>query len=229
LTYFRQLHDPHSRAFTYLLGDLTARAALLVDPSPGQGTLYLALLDEFQGKLVAILFTHVHKAADSTGLRELQSATEARILLGRNDALPDAPIAGTLNDGEAVTFGNQVVHCLATPGHTSGSMSYQWHDRLFVGDTLPLNQKPVGCEAADEDGGLLFDSIGRRLMPLPDEMLVYPGHDFGGRRVTCIGEERESCIACTGASRDEFIAIRRHSVPSPDIGQRASQPRRSLA
>jgi glyoxylase-like metal-dependent hydrolase (beta-lactamase superfamily II) len=100
-------------------------------------------------------------------------------------------------------------------------MCYHWRDRVFTGDTLPIVAR--GTATTDnEDPGSLFDSLTRKLLTLPDETLVYPGHDFAGRRVSCIGEERDANPVLTGASRDEFIARfrpasafgnRTHSIP----------------
>jgi sulfur dioxygenase len=227
MTHFRQVRDHRSRAFTYLLADATLREAVIIDPAAGQGTLYLALLDEIQARLGHILLTHLHRGSDAAGLPELQGATAARIVCGRNCPVPAALAVTRAGEGDVVVFGNQVVHCRATPGHTPGCMSYQWHDRLFVGDALALSGFPDADEAAEEDAGALFDSITRKLMPLADETLVYPGHDFSGRRISCIGEERDANPGFTGTSRDEFIGKRGQPLPRTDAYIHASSPRRS--
>jgi sulfur dioxygenase len=226
MSHFRQLRDQRSRSFTYLIADATAREAVIIDPCPGQGTLYLALLDEIQARLARILLTHVHRGGDLAGIPELQSATGAQLICGRACPLPSAFAPTAVADGDVVTFGDQLIHCRTTPGHTLGCVAYQWRDRLFVGDVLSLADFPDGSESAEEDSGVLFDSITRKLMPLADETLVYPAHDYSGRRVSCIGEERDDNPAFTGTSRDEFIGKRRRLARAESIIHAAS-PRRS--
>ncbi len=110
-----------------------------------------------------------------------------------------------LNDGDVLMLGEQRIMVIATPGHTAGSVSYLWQDRVFTGDALLIN----GCGRTDfqgGDAGTLYDSITQRLFTLADETLVYPGHDYQGRRVSCIGQEKPSMRAWLGNCAMNLLA-----------------------
>jgi glyoxylase-like metal-dependent hydrolase (beta-lactamase superfamily II) len=201
MVHFRQLHDARSRSFAYLLADVDRREAVIVDPAAGQATLYLALLDELRSQLTHVLLTHVHgnvaKGADEWRGKAVLVASR-RCGLTQTEWLAD--------DRAVVAFGDEILHCRATPGHTAGCVSYLWRDRVFTGDALLIGD--CGSSSADGgDAGMLFDSITRKLLPLPDETLIYPAHDSAGRRVSCIGEQREANSKLAGTTRDEFIAV----------------------
>jgi glyoxylase-like metal-dependent hydrolase (beta-lactamase superfamily II) len=100
-----------------------------------------------------------------------------------------------------------VIHVLGTPGHTPACLSYLWRDRVFTGDAL-LIRACGRSDLPDADAGALYDSITQRLMVLPGDTLVYPGHDGHGRTVSTIAEEREHNPCVAGRSRDEFITQR---------------------
>ena len=111
-----------------------------------------------------------------------------------------------LDDGNVVAFGKESLLVIATPGHTPGSSCFLWHDRLLTGDTLLIG----GCGRTDfqqGDPGSLYDSITHRLFTLPDDTLVYPGHDYKGRRVSTIAEEKATNPRMAGKSREQFIEI----------------------
>jgi glyoxylase-like metal-dependent hydrolase (beta-lactamase superfamily II) len=204
MVYFRQIHDSRSHSYTYLLADPSHRDAVIIDPVAGEMALYLSLLDEIRADLGHILLTHAHRA-DCPWLAELQQATGARLVVGSRCPLGECATATRVRDGDVVVFGAESLHCLATPGHTDCSVCYLWRDRVFTGDTLPV--KPQACgQWIEENPGMLFDSLTRKILTLPDETLVYPCHDSAGRRVSCIAEERDSNSVLSGATRDEFIA-----------------------
>jgi glyoxylase-like metal-dependent hydrolase (beta-lactamase superfamily II) len=106
---------------------------------------------------------------------------------------------------------------IATPGHTTGSVTYLWKDKIFTGDALLIN----GCGRTDfqgGDAGTLYDSITQRLFTLTDETLVYPGHDYQGRRVSCIGQEKTINMRLAGKTREEFIGIMQQlNLPKPKM------------
>jgi len=207
MTHFRQIADSRSRSFAYLLADMDKREAVLIDPVDEQATLYLALLDELQVRLTHLLLTHVH-APLSPAAEALRRSSSARLAAGAHSGLRGAD---PLQDGGHIVFGDELLRICPTPGHTRGCVSYLWRDRVFSGDALLIGD----CGATDEpdsDPGMLFDSLARRLLTLPDETLVYPAHDFSGRRVSCIGEERENNPKLTGMTRDEFIRRQRQAA-----------------
>ncbi|MBL8446790.1 MAG: MBL fold metallo-hydrolase [Zoogloeaceae bacterium] len=206
-TVFRQISDPRSCGYAYLLGDLAGGAAVVVDPLPNQVAVLLGMLRELELRAVYVALTHAHD--DAPGAAALAAATGARVAAGRRcrAAAVDLPLA----QGDLLRFGQEVLRCLETPGHTTGCMSYQWRDRLLTGDALL-----IGDCVAEAEAGALYDSIVGRLFALPDETLIYPCHDFAHRRVSCIAEERESNPALAGVSRDEFIARQAaRAIPKP--------------
>jgi glyoxylase-like metal-dependent hydrolase (beta-lactamase superfamily II) len=208
MTYFRQIPDARSGSFAYLLADMDQREAVLIDPVDEQTTLYLALLDELQVRLTHLLLTHTHHPL-TLAIKTLRRDTGACLALGAQCGIGEAD--RLLYEGETLVFGNELLRVLPTPGHTRGCISYLWRDRVFTGDTLLIGD--CGSSNADEgDPGMLFDSLTRRLLTLPDETLIYPAHDFSGRRVSCIGEAREKNPRLTGISRDEFILRQRQSL-----------------
>jgi sulfur dioxygenase len=198
---FRQLFEPDSSTYTYLLTD--GAEALLIDPVISEIDIYLALLAEHGLKLAWTLETHVH-ADHITAGGELRQRTGSRSAVA---ALCGASAADwQLADGDIVELGNERIQVIATPGHTPGSLSFLWRDRVFTGDALLIN----GCGRTDfqgGDAGTLYDSITRRLFTLADDTLVYPGHDYQGRRVSCIGQEKAINPRLAGQSRQDFIAL----------------------
>ena len=200
-THFRQLPDKRHRAYAYLLADASRRQSILIDPSAGSTTLYLALLDELALQLDYVLITHLHRRSDCRGITELCQATSATAVAPAGCPIPSELRRLVAEDGGRLAFGGELVLCRSTPGHTAAAACYLWRDRLFAGDTLTLVGCPDPGETAEEDAGALYDSISRKLMALPDETLVYPGHDFGGRRVSCIGEAREASPQFTEIGR----------------------------
>lgn len=200
MTHFRQIHEPRSHAYAYLLADTDRREAVIIDPAAGQSTLYLALLDELQARLTQVLLTHSHEAYAGSA-EELCRATGALCVASGRSGIAgvDVPV----DDHAVIPCGDELLRCRATPGHTLGCISYLWRDRAFTGDTLLIGD----CGGAGSgDAGLLFDSVTRKLLTLPDETLVYPAHDFADRHVSSIGEQRETNPRFAGITRDEFIA-----------------------
>ncbi|MBS1210707.1 MAG: metallo-beta-lactamase family protein [Proteobacteria bacterium] len=199
--YFRQIHDSASNALTYLLADEEAGVAVVVDPLRSQATLILAMLAERNLRLVHVLRTHVHQPARAE-CGELCPSTGATLILGADSP---AEIEGTrVEEGSEIRCGALVFRVIDTPGHAPGSVCYLCGDRLLCGDTLLIENRDN--VTADEDPGCLFDSVKHKLLILPDETLVFPGHDTRGRTISSIGEERRRNIAFTQPSREAFVA-----------------------
>lgn len=201
--YFRQYFDPVSSTLTYLLADPASREAILIDPVLEHLEDYLRILDEGGLRLTHSLETHVHADHVTAGgvLRQRLGNLTA---VGRACGATTADLR--LDGGEEIRSGSLVVKVIPTPGHTPGSVSFLVGDRLFTGDSLLIG----GCGRTDfqgGDAGQLHDSITRRLFTLPGETLVYPGHDYRGRRVSCIAEERATNPRLAGRTREEFIAL----------------------
>lgn len=202
--HFRQFRDPATETFSYLAGCGATSRALIIDPVATQVPLYLGVLKELGLRLEWLLETHLHSDHVS-GASVLRESTGARLAASRQSGVE--AVDRLLVDGDTVVLGMQTITAIATPGHTPGCLTYCWDDRLFTGDSLLIG----GCgdlEAPRANGVALYDSVTRRLLSLPDETLVYPGHCLGGRRVSCIGEERERNPYFHGISRDRFVAVR---------------------
>jgi len=200
---FRQLYDPSTRAFSYLLAGPASRAAVVVDPEAGTVLPLLGLIGELGLEPAYVLCTHVHEGAlgPALGMRERSGA---RIVAGTG-----APIEAdvTVKDGDVIAFGGETIHVLETPGHTAADVSYLWRDRVFSGDALLIR----ACGRTDlpsGDAGTLFDSITQRLLVLPGDTLLFPGHETHHRSVSTIAEERDYNPCVAGRSRDEFITQR---------------------
>jgi glyoxylase-like metal-dependent hydrolase (beta-lactamase superfamily II) len=200
---FRQLFDPESSTYTYIVGDPDKGEAVIVDPVREHVTRDLEVIGSMGMRLVWILETHVH-ADHITGARALGARTGARSAVSQHCGA--SGFDRLMDDGDIVVFGNELIRVISTPGHTPGSSCFLWRDRLLTGDTLLIG----GCGRTDFQNGsaaALYDSISGKLFALPDDTLVYPGHDYKGRRVSTIGEEKATNPRLAGKSRDEFIAI----------------------
>ena len=185
---FRQLFDPTSSTYTYLLGDSDSREALLIDPVYGNERRDLALLRELGLQLTATLDTHVH-ADHVTAAWLLKQRCGSQILL--SEAAQAEYVDRPLRDGDRVSFGKRHVQVRATPGHTNGCLSYVLDDEsmAFTGDSLLIR----GCGRTDFQQGSparLYDSVKRQILSLPATCLLYPGHDYRGLTVTSVAEER---------------------------------------
>lgn len=183
---FRQLFDRESCTYTYVLGDEGSGEAALVDTVREHVARDLQLLDELGLRLVAVLETHVH-ADHVTGAGDIRKRTGACCYVPRLGGAPCADVP--LNDGDEVRVGALHIRVAATPGHTSGCVTYVLPDRVLTGDALLVR----GCGRTDfqeGDAGTLWDSVHGRLFALPDATLVYPAHDYRGMTASTIGEER---------------------------------------
>jgi glyoxylase-like metal-dependent hydrolase (beta-lactamase superfamily II) len=185
---FRQLFDPQSSTYTYLLADEDSRQALLVDSVFEQARRDAALIEELGLKLVWTLETHVH-ADHVTGAWLLRERLGSRIALSSSAGVEGAD--RQLSHGERVEFGKRWVEVRATPGHTSGCVTYVVDDQqaALTGDALLIR----GCGRTDFQQGsaeVLYRSIHEQIFNLPESCLLYPGHDYRGLTVTSVGEEK---------------------------------------
>ncbi len=185
---FRQLFDPQSSTYTYLLGDAASGEALLIDPVFEHVRRDLALLRELGLRPVATLDTHVH-ADHVTGAWLVRSAGGSRI--GVSEASGAENADRLLKHGDRVAFGARHVEVRATPGHTNGCLSYVLDDRsmAFTGDALLIR----GCGRTDFQQGSparLYRSVHEQILSLPPACLLYPAHDYRGLTVTSVAEEK---------------------------------------
>jgi len=212
---FKQLLDKESCTLTYLIADLASKEAVFIDPVDSQLDIYLDLLNEHDLTLKYSLETHVH--AD-----HVTASGQLRQQLGAKTAVSSLCGAGTadiqIEDGDKFEFAEaETIEVIATPGHTLGSVSFLWRDRVFTGDALFID----GCGRTDFQGGSassLYDSITRRLFTLPDETIVYPAHDYKGRWISSIVQERTTNSRLAGKTREQFIEIMENlNLPKPKL------------
>jgi glyoxylase-like metal-dependent hydrolase (beta-lactamase superfamily II)/rhodanese-related sulfurtransferase len=184
---FRQLFDAVSSTYTYLLGDQRAHEAVLIDPVFEHTRRDTALIRELGLKLRYTLETHVH-ADHITGAWLLRQRCGSQIAMAANAGARGAD--QLLRHGDRVEFGSHYLIVRATPGHTSGCLTYVLDDQsiAFTGDALLIR----GCGRTDFQQGsavTLFQSVREQILSLPPECLLYPGHDYRGLTVTSVGEE----------------------------------------
>ena len=184
---FRQLFDPVSSTYSYLLGDPVSAEALLIDPVFENARRDAALLRELGLRLVVTLDTHVH-ADHVTGAWRLKQACGSQIALAAAAGATQAD--RLLRHGDRVAFGSRWLDVRATPGHTAGCLSFVLDDQTlaFTGDALLIR----GCGRTDFQQGSpaqLFHSVRAQLLSLPPSCLLYPAHDYRGLTVTSVAEE----------------------------------------
>lgn len=201
---FRQLFEPDTCTYTYLLGCERTRRAVLIDPVASEADAYTQLLKDQGLRLVYTLETHVH-ADHITAAGILRETLGSKSVVHRDAGAMCADLLVT--DGVPLQVGDLEFRVLHTPGHTNGCLSFAMADRVFTGDALFIG----GCGRTDfqqGDAGRLYDSIHRKLFTLPPDTLVYPGHDYAGNAVSTIGQElRKNPRLGGGKTREQFIEI----------------------
>lgn len=212
---FQQLFDQNSGTYTYLLADENTREALIIDCVYEQHARDAALIRELELKLEYTLDTHCH-ADHVTGAWLMKAAFGCKSGLSPAYGAKNADLS--LIHGATIRFGAQCIEVRATPGHTDGCVSLVTADRkmVFTGDALLVR----GAGRTDFQQGnahLLFRSIREQLFTLPDDCVVYPGHDYMGRTSSTIGVEKRHNPRIGGAAREEdFVGYMTNlSLPHP--------------
>jgi sulfur dioxygenase len=184
---FRQLFEPLSSTYTYLLGCEDTGQAILIDPVIVSIERDLAELQRCGLNLTYCVDTHLH-ADHITAALEMKNRTGSRIAAPAEERVPCADV--NLEEGKPFQFGSVVLAPMHTPGHTSGHFAYAMADRVFTGDALLIE----GCGRTDFQNGdadALFRSVREKLFSLPDDTLVYPAHDYKQRHVTTVAQEKK--------------------------------------
>jgi glyoxylase-like metal-dependent hydrolase (beta-lactamase superfamily II) len=205
---FRQLFEPESSTYTYFLGDTDTGKAVLIDPALETAERDLGIVQSFGLQLAYTLETHVH-ADHLTGALKLKHLAGSQIAGPALDRLPCTDVG--IREGTPFRVGGISLHPLFTPGHTATHHSYLLREgdtqRVFSGDALLID----GCGRTDFQSGdavALYRAIHDKLFTLPDETLVYPGHDYTGRQVSTIGQEKSRNPRLGGGrSEAEFVEI----------------------
>lgn len=211
----RQLFDQISCTYTYLLADQATHEAVFIDTVFEQHTRDAALCRELGLKLLYVLDTHCH-ADHVTGAWLMK--TEFGCKVGLSRAYGAENIDLPLDHGDEIRFGTQTLDVRATPGHTSGCLSFVSADKkmVFTGDAL-LVRGAGRTDFQQGDACRLFRSIREQLFTLPDDCVIYPGHDYEGRTSSTIGEERVYNSRIGGEAREEdFVGYMRNlALPHP--------------
>lgn len=205
---FRQLFEPDSSTYTYLVACPDTGKAALIDPALDTVQRDLSILQEMGLELDYTIDTHVH-ADHLTGARRLRELAGSRVVYPAIDELPCADIG--IREGEVFRIGKLELHPLFTPGHTSHHHAYLidngTQQMLFSGDALLID----ACGRTDfqsGDAATLYRSIQEKFFTLPDITLVYPCHDYEGRFVSSIAQEKARNPRLGGGKTlAEFVAI----------------------
>ena len=216
---FKQLFDQNSSSYTYLIACPGKGESVLIDPVVENADRDLEVLRELGLNLTYTLETHIH-ADHITGALKLRALTGCRIAGPAMDDLPCRDIG--IREGEAFRVGNVEINPLFTPGHTDAHHVFvidtNPYKAVFSGDALLIE----ACGRTDFQEGnpeQLYDSIVNKLFVLPDDTLVYPAHDYSGRAVTTVGQEkRRNPRIGNSCSKEEFVRIMaRLDLPYPEM------------
>ena len=200
---FHQLFDKNSSTYTYLIASAKGREALIIDPVLENVEQYIKLLNELDLKLVKVIDTHIH-ADHITAASKLKDATNCTTIMGEHT--PSDTVEIKVKDDEIIYVDKLEIKVIYTPGHTKDSYSFLMNDYLFSGDTLLIN----GTGRTDFQGGNSkdsYNSIFNRLLKLPEETLLYPGHDYNNQKVSTIGKEKKFNPRLQVNSVNEYIDI----------------------
>ena len=200
---FEQLFDNKSSTYTYIISSGKGREALIIDPVIEHTDEYIKILKNLELKLVKVIDTHIH-ADHITGLNELNKRTNCARIMGEKSK--SEVIDLRIKDSEKINVEKIELKAIYTPGHTDCSYSYLMNDRVFTGDTLLIN----GTGRTDFQNGSSFDaydSLFNKLLKLPEKTLVYPAHDYNGKKFSTIETERNNNPRLQVSSKEEYAEI----------------------
>ena len=200
---FEQLFDTKSSTYTYIISSGKGREALIIDPVIEHTDEYIKVLKNLELKLVKVIDTHIH-ADHITALNELNKRTNCTRIMGEKSK--SEVIDLKVKDNEKINVENIELKAIYTPGHTDCSYCYVMNDRVFTGDTLLIN----GTGRTDFQSGSpydAYDSLFNRLLKLPENTLVYPAHDYNGKRNSTIESEKNNNPRLQVSSKDEYAEI----------------------
>jgi sulfur dioxygenase len=211
---FRQFFENVSSTYTYLIASRKGGEAMLIDPVINKVDLYMRVLTELDLKLVKAVDTHCH-ADHITALGHLRDRTHCVTVMGRNTNVD--VVSMRVDDGDNIDIENISLQVLYTPGHTLDSYCFKMKDRIFTGDTLLIR----GTGRTDFQLGNphdAYNSLFEKILTLPDNTLVYPGHDYKGETVSTIGEEKAFNPRLQVTSAEEYAKIMDNlNLPNPKL------------
>ena len=209
---FRQLYDLDTGTYTYLLAARPGGEAVIIDPVLEQINAYLQLLRELDVRLVKAIDTHTH-ADHVTAMGQLRDTTGCVTIMGEQTKAECVSLR--IKDGEHIAVDGLTLQALYTPGHTDESYSFLMDDRVFTGDTL-LIRGTGRTDFQNGDARAQYDSLFNKLLKLPEDTLVYPGHDYKGWTVSTIGEEKRYNPRLQVSSVEAYVNIMNNlKLPNP--------------
>ena len=200
---FNQLFDSKSSTYTYIISSGKGREALIIDPVIEHTEEYVKVLENLDLKLVKVIDTHIH-ADHISALNELNKRTNCTRIMGEKSKSEVVDLR--LKDNEVINIENIQLKAIYTPGHTDCSYCYIMNDRVFTGDTLLIN----GTGRTDFQSGSPYDayeSLFNRLLKLPEKTLVYPAHDYNGKKNSTIKNEKNNNPRLQVSSKEEYAEI----------------------
>jgi glyoxylase-like metal-dependent hydrolase (beta-lactamase superfamily II) len=200
---FEQLFDIKSSTYTYIISSGKGREALIIDPVIENTGKYIKVLTNLDLKLVKVIDTHIH-ADHISGLNELSKRTKCSKIMGEQSSSEVLDIR--VKDNEKIKIENIELISMHTPGHTDCSYSFLMNDRVFTGDTLLINSTG---RTDFQNGNALdqYESIFKKLLKLPEKTLVYPAHDYKGKKYSTIRDEKNNNPRLQVTSSEEYIKI----------------------
>ena len=200
---FKQVFDTKSSTYTYIIASAKGREAVIIDPVIENVESYLNILNELNLKLVKVIDTHIH-ADHVTGATKLKLQTKCITIMGEHT--PADTVEIKVKDDEIIKIDQLEIRAMYTPGHTSDSYSFLMNNQLFSGDTLLIN----GTGRTDFQNGSskdAYNSIFNRLLKLPEDTLLYPGHDYNGKKVSTLGNEKKFNPRLQVKNAEEYAEI----------------------
>ena len=200
---FEQLFDIKSSTYTYIISSGKGREALIIDPVIENTNEYIKVLKNLDLKLVKVIDTHVH-ADHISGSNELSKRTNCTKIMGKHSVSEVVDIH--VKDNEKIKIENIELISMYTPGHTDCSYSFLMNDRVFTGDILLIN----GTGRTDFQSGSSHDayhSLFDKLLKLPEKTLIYPAHDYNGKKYSTIENEKNNNPRLQVKSAEEYAEI----------------------
>ncbi len=200
---FEQLFDNKSSTYTYIISSGKGREALIIDPVIENTEDYINILKNLDLKLVKVIDTHIH-ADHISGLNELSKRTKCSKIMGEQSSSEVLDVR--IKDNEKIKIENIELISIYTPGHTDCSYSFLMNDRVFTGDTLLIN----ATGRTDFQSGSsydAYDSLFNKLLKLPEKTLVYPAHDYNGKKYSTIENEKNNNPRLQVKSAEEYAEI----------------------
>jgi len=213
---FRQLFHSESSTYSYLLGDEVTRESLLIDPVLEKTQETLVLISQLGLTLVLAIDTHTH-ADHITGLGALREQTGCKTMMGRQ-SLADC-LSATFSDGDEIDIGDINLEVIYSPGHTDDSYSFYApkHGMLFSGDTL-LIRGTGRTDFQNGDAHAQYDSLYDRLLMLPEDTAVFPGHDYKGWTRSTLKEEKQHNPRLQFVNKKSYVDFMMNlQLPNPKL------------